>query len=150
VLEDFIAVEYPSSFIDGAYAQVVATLRETHTYPPHMIEMAQRIANDGTQHFSRFLDIKAAFTVYAQADPAPYLRAVEVGTTAQTAEAEARLKTIIAHIRAAYVDGAHGDLARSGKDIVTARTAMNELLDIGERLASQGIGIPFFDFLDPP
>jgi hypothetical protein len=83
VLEDFIAVEYPSSFIDGAYAQVVATLRETHTYPPHMIEMAQRIANDGSQHFSRFLDIKAAFTVYAQADPAPYLRAVEVGTTAQ-------------------------------------------------------------------
>jgi hypothetical protein len=149
-LEDFIAVEYPSGFIDGAYAQVVATLRDTKTYPAHMIQMAQRIVSDGTQHFSRLQDIKAAFKTYAGSETPPYLRKLQEGTPQQTSEAGEKLAVIVAHINTAYVDGAHGDLAHSGKDIVAARTAMNELLDIGESLAAdQALGIPFFAFLDP-
>jgi hypothetical protein len=146
-LDDFIAVEYPSGFIDGAYARVVATLRDTKTYPVHMIETAQRIVSDGTKHFSRFQEIKAAFKLYPDAET-PYLRKLREGTTQETSDAGDRLKIIIDHIRSAYEDGAQGNLARSGPEIVTARTAMNELFDIGERLAKQGLGIPFFTFLD--
>jgi hypothetical protein len=150
-LDDFIAVEYPSGFIDGAYARVVATLRDTKTYPAHMIETAQRIVSDGTQHFSRFQEIKAAFNIYAGADTPPYLRKLRKGTMQETSDAGDQLKIIIDHIKSAYEDGAQGDLARSGKDVVKARTAMNELFDTGERLAAdQGLGIPFFAFLDPP
>lgn len=149
-LDDFIAVEYPSGFIDGAYARVVATLRDTKTYPAHMIETAQRIVSDGTQHFSRFQDIKAAFKIYAGAESPPYLRKLQVGTTEQTKEAGDSLAIIVAHINSAYKDGAQGDFARSGKDVVAARTAMNDLFDTGERLAKQGLGIPFFDFLERP
>jgi hypothetical protein len=150
-LEDFIAVEYPSGFIDGAYARVVATLRETNIYPAHMVEMAQRIVSDGIQHFSRFQDIKAALKTYAgDAETPPYLRELQEGTTHETSKAGEKIEVIVAHIKSAYVDGAHGDLARSGKDIVAARAAMNDLLDIGESLATdQGLGIPFFAFLDP-
>jgi hypothetical protein len=146
-LDDFIAVEYPSGFIDGAYARVVATLRDTKTYPAHMIETAQRIVSDGTKHFSRFQEIKAAFKFYP-ATETPYLRKLRKGTTQETSEAGDRLKIIVDHIKSAYEDGAQGNLARSGPDVVAARTAMNELFDIGERLAKQGLGIPFFTFLD--
>ncbi len=150
-LGDFIAVEHPSGFIDGAYARVVSTLRDTKTYPAHMIEIAERIANDGTQHFSRFMDIKAVLSFYRNAAPPyPYLRDVKLGTVAETAQAGDKLKDIMTHLKKAYVDGAHGDYANSGRDVVDARAAMNDLLDLGESLAAdRGLGIPFFDFLDP-
>jgi hypothetical protein len=103
------------------------------------------------QHFSRFQEIKAAFRTYADAETPPYLRKLQEGTPQQTSEAGDRLAIIVADVRSAYMDGAQGDLARSGKDIVAARQAMNELLDIGESLAADhGLGIPFFAFLDPP
>ena len=62
VIDDFIAVEHPSAFIDGAYARVITTLREPE-YPAHLVEIALRIAADGLQHEKRFREIKSALDV---------------------------------------------------------------------------------------
>ena len=49
VQQGFINVEHPSAFIDGAYSQVVATLRQPK-YPDHLFQLAQRIVGDGMLH----------------------------------------------------------------------------------------------------
>jgi len=144
VLEDFIAVEHPSGLISGKYAQVIATLRQTKIYGPHLVELALRIANDGMQHERWFLDMKAAFKAYEGVQPPyPYLREIRVGTKAETSEALDKLTAIIDDLEVAYADGARGDFAGTGQKIADARVAMNDLVGIGEKLAAQKIGIPF-------
>jgi Ferritin-like len=146
-LKDFINVERPSGSIDGAYARVVATLRDTRTYGGRMIQLALRIANDGTQHFERFLDIRRAFETYKAAVPRyPYLRDIQEGTLDQTCAAFDKLGEIINRLNTAYVSAARGDLPHTGERVAAARVAMNDLLEIGEDLASRGIGVPFFAF----
>jgi hypothetical protein len=142
-LESFIAVEEPSGTIDGAYARVVATLHQPE-YPPHLCDLAGRIVKEGVDHFSRFCDIRAVLKVYRDVVPAPYLRPIELGSREQTAAALAGYQAILAGLSAAYAAMAVGDFANGGKAIVDARQAMTKLLDEGERLAAQNIGIPFW------
>jgi hypothetical protein len=40
---------------------------------------------------------------------------------------------------------AHNDIQSTGPHVAKARTAMTELLELGEKLAKDGIGLPFFD-----
>jgi hypothetical protein len=63
VLTEFIAVEHPSAYIDGAYARVIATLSQGE-YPPYMVELALRIAGDGVQHENRFREIRNALSSF--------------------------------------------------------------------------------------
>ena len=62
--QDFIAIEHPSGFIDGAYARVAATLDQTEIYPAHMVQLAERIVSDGVQHEVRCITIKGALRPY--------------------------------------------------------------------------------------
>ena len=81
-VDDFIALEHPSSFIDGAYARVIATLRRPE-YPDHLSDLAIRIASEGMEHESHFIDIKAALAPFNESE---YLRPnMQVGTPAQAA-----------------------------------------------------------------
>src|SRR5262249_20052464 len=61
ILTEFIQVERPRGLIDGSYGRVIATLRQPGAgYPPHMAELAERIANDGMLHETQFLRIRTA------------------------------------------------------------------------------------------
>jgi hypothetical protein len=143
VVDDFIAVEHPSGFIDGAYARVAATLRQA-PYPDHLAELALRIASDGVQHEARFLEIKAALAPFEEAQ---YLRTIQPGKVdapGDIRKARELLKTIRDNLHTVYVLSAHNDIESTGPHVGKARTAMTELLDLGDKLAQDGIGLPFF------
>ena len=146
VVDDFIVVEHPSGLIDGAYARVAATLRKP-MYPSHLAELAMRIASDGVQHEARFLEIKAALAPYKVAQ---YLRELKPPHTPaareKAAPARELLKTIKHNLTTTYVLSGHNDIQSTGEFVAKARAAMTKLLDVGEELAHEGIGIPFFDF----
>ena len=143
VLEEFIAVEHPSAYIDGAYSQVIATLRLPQ-YPPHMVELALRIASDGTQHETRFREIKAALSPFFD-DPIYLRKNFREGTKTEARSAAAPLQTIKENLRGAYVAAANNQFGSSVDKVTKAREAMNQLLQVAQGLAeTKNIGIPFF------
>ena len=151
-IEDYIAVEHPSGFIDGAYARVITTLRQKQ-YPENMAELALRIASDGVEHENLFIEIKAALSPYFSPDdtkPHKYLRRVhEAASAADIRKAEpARtlLKKIRENLNTTYILASKNAIQHSGQNIGDARTAMTELLELGETLAAKNVGIPFFRF----
>jgi hypothetical protein len=145
VLNEFIAVEHPSAYIDGAYARVISTLSEGQ-YPRYMVELALRIASDGVQHENRFREIRNALSPFVIKDQYPkFLRPnFTEATPQQAAEARAPLCKIKKNLRAAYIAAAQNQIARSAESVTEARQAMNELLTIGEVLAERNLGLPFF------
>ena len=154
-VDDFIALEHPSSFIDGAYARVIATLRRPE-FPDQLSDLAMRIASDGMEHESHFIDIKAALAPFEEAE---YLRPnMQIGTQTQARGALAQFDKIIDSLTRAYHKAGHDELETSNPDISAARAAMNELLRLGENLAKFGteagtqatksIGIPYFSRWD--
>lgn len=143
VLEDFIAVEEPSGTIDGAYARVVATLGRSE-YPPHLRDLASRIIGEGTEHFTRFRDIRAVLKPYKDVNPVPYLRPLRLGSPEQATAALAAYQAIVDGLSSAYAAMAAGDLANGGTALVEARQAMTTLLAAGETLAGRNLGIPFW------
>ena len=142
VIVYYIFIEHPSTSVAGQYARVIATLRDK-LYPPDMLDLALRIANEGAEHERSFMDMKRVFSDYGSA---VYLRNM---TNAPIDNADVErvrqvLEHIVANLSTAY--DRHGDFASVGREIVVARAAMVELLDIGETMATQrGLGIPFFD-----
>jgi hypothetical protein len=142
-LADFIAVEAPRGTLEADYGRVVATLRGA--YPQHLSDVASRIVNDGLQHYDRLRDVRGVLARYKTADPPyPYLRKLEPGTPEQVAAALAAYGEITAKLSQAYALLAGGRFADAGPLIAGARVAMNTLLEEGECLAKQGIGIPFW------
>jgi dsDNA-binding SOS-regulon protein len=148
-LEDFISVEHPSSFVDGAYARVVATL-DQWGYPAQLIEVARRIASEGMQHESRLIAIKAALAPF---DEQRYLRigmkpgigkGVTKATVARYNKALDQLELIIDNLTKAYNKAGHERLEESSPFVANARNAMDDLLKLGDELAAQNIGIDFF------
>jgi hypothetical protein len=146
VVEDFIAVEHPSAYIDGAYARVVATLRDA-TYPPHMAELALRIVGDGVQHETRFREIRAALSPFFNNPNPIYLRKnFRQGTKTEARSATAPLQVIKESLRSAYVAAADNQFSQSVGKIAKAREAMDQLRQVAENLGdTKQIGIPFFD-----
>ncbi len=141
--QDFINIEHPSGFIDSAYARVVATLAQADIYPPHLVELARRIVGDGVQHEARFSAIKATLKPYKVAD---YLRTgLTLGARGEVATAIACRDEIISDLREAYAYAASNHFEKCAGKIADARAKMNRLLEEGEALAGQNIGIPFFD-----
>jgi hypothetical protein len=143
VLEDFIAVEEPSGTIDGAYARVVATLGGPG-YPPHLRDLAGRIIGEGTEHFTRFRDMKAVLKPYKDANPLPYLRRLRLASPDEAAAALTAYQAIVDGLTLAYTAMAAGDLANGGTALVEARQAMTTLLGAAETLAGQNCGVPFW------
>ena len=139
----FLAVERPSGYLDGAYAKVVATLRLPN-YPPHAIQLAERIDSDGIDHYSRFRAVEMALKTY-RADPSlPYLRNIRIGTQTEAAGALEIYEEILRDLGAGYQDYAQNHMAEGAPLVNAARMKMNELLQAGEELAKGGIGIPFW------
>ncbi len=140
----FVFVEDPGGFIDSTYGRVIATLRQPE-YPPHLADLAVRVATDGVEHFSRFKDMEKIVRTYRDAQPPnPYLRTIRVGTPAETGEALVLYKAILADLALGYSMDARGRPVESGKPIAQARTTMLKLYEVAEELARRGIGIPFF------
>ena len=52
--------------------------------------------------------------------------------------------TILAELNTAYQDMSLRKYAEAGQHVLQARAAMAKLLDVGDRLAAAGIGIPFW------
>jgi hypothetical protein len=152
VILDFIAVEHPSGAIDGAYAKVIATLRQ-EGYPEHMVELALRIASDGVQHEKRFREIREALSFFfpqdGAAEDASYLRrGFKEAALEDAAPAAAALQAIKNFLREAYGAAARRELEDSGEQIANARIAMTHLRDVADALARKSRGIPFFDIWD--
>jgi hypothetical protein len=147
VLQDFISVEQPSGFLDGQYAQVLATLREKK-YPDTLEQLAARIVADGMEHYSRFREVQVVLQKYGKPDI--YLRAMQ---RAPAGDADGQAAVDIYHrilqdLRTAYTTGNMEDAAA----IAEARGLMFELNDKAEKLASRGFGVPYFPAPppDPP
>jgi hypothetical protein len=163
VLDDFIAVEQPSGFLDGQYARVLATLRQKK-YSGTLEQLAARIIGDGMEHYSRFREIQVVLQKYvqfqrngkavsasgaAQAEPktitrtyAKILRPVTLAKESdqKVAKALTFYASILEELNQAYKTGNMED----GNHIAIARHIMFELHHEADRLAGEGIGIPFF------
>ena len=143
-LASFIAVEEPSGRIDGAYAQVVATLRQQQ-YPLTALQLARNIVADGMEHYSRFTDMQTVLRDYRATENGapPYLLPLTKGDPANpevkaALEAYAALK---AHLARAYGPGGVGE----PREVAEARLVMGQLEAKAVALAEQrGIGVPFF------
>jgi Ferritin-like len=145
VQQDFINIEHPSAFIDGAYARVVATLRQPGEYPQNLVDLAQRIVSDGVQHESRLNTIKAALAPF---NVDQYLRPdFKPGNNTDVRSALKLRDGIIDALKAAYIAAASDHFATCAERIANARVTMSSLLTEGERLAEKKVGIPFFDGL---
>lgn len=147
-IDGYVFIEDPGGYIDSAYGRVVATLRLPQ-YPPHLVDLAVRVATDGVEHFSRFKDIRKivrTYRTYQEADDLnPYLRSVRVGNSEETGEALDLYKQIIGYLKEGYSNEAKGQPIKSGRPISEARAAMLQLYKVGDELARKGIGIPFFE-----
>jgi hypothetical protein len=139
VLQDFISVEQPSGFLDGQYAQVLATLREGK-YRETLEQLAARIVADGMEHYSRFRQVQVVLKKYE--DPNKYLRPV---TPAPPDDADGKAAVeiynrILQELEAAYDRGDMEDAAH----IAEARQLMFVLAEKAETLAGRRLGVPFF------
>lgn len=133
----FVAVEQPSSYIDGRYARATATLLQS-AYPPHLHDLASTIARDGEQHYLRFRDMQ---TVLAAYEPATYLRAIVPGTPDNDLVRKA-LETYTSITKDLLSGYRRGD-PMNMRDVATARASMFTLDKIAEDLGKAKIGIPF-------
>jgi hypothetical protein len=138
VLQDFISVEQPSGFLDGQYAQVLATLREPK-YPDTLEQLAARIIADGMEHFSRFREVKLVLKKYS--NPQTYLVSIKTApaTDADGQTAVNLYREILRELETAYSTGDMEDASH----IAEARRLMFELNAKAENLAARGFGIPF-------
>jgi rubrerythrin len=139
VLNDFIAVEKPSGTLDGAYARVLATLRQTK-YPEALEQLAERILADGMQHFTRFREIQRVLAPFATGDSPAYLQKLVKASRAQGKAATDLYRTILTDLESAYESGDMEDAAK----IADARTTMFKLKDAADALANAGKGVPYF------
>jgi hypothetical protein len=148
VQADFIIVEHERGFIDSTYARVVATLRQAQ-YADHLVQLPLRILSDGMRHESDFIHIQAALDPWRD-ETAKYLRNLSVEPEpGEDTEAVLKLiKEIMAALEEAYKRAGNDALARSSEPIAEARKKMSELLIKGEALATNNIGIPFFNQWD--
>ena len=145
VLADLVAVERPSGYIDGAYAQLVNTLQQPE-YPQHLYELAAKIDADGMGHYKTLLDVQRVLDKYLPFGATnTYLRQLRVGTFAETAEALEHYREILVNVQQTYAAIPQGEFRAAGATASCARDQMTYLQEKGETFARQGIGIPFFD-----
>jgi len=133
----FIAIEEPSSFIDGRYARATATLLQS-AYPAHLHDLASTIARDGEQHYLRFRDMQTVLATYA-ADL--YLRPIVPGSP-DNPQVRAALDLYATIMRDLFAGYQRGD-PMNMKSVAAARTNMFLLDQQAEDLAARNLGVPF-------
>ena len=145
VLEDFIAVEQPSGFIDGAYARVVATLKQPQ-YPTNLYQLAVRIDTDGVDHFSRLQEAARILGRYDVPDmPQPYLRDLRLGTQEEARTALELYDGILEGVRQGFASVHAGKYSAAEQEQICARDLMTKLQTEAEALARRGIGVPYYE-----
>jgi hypothetical protein len=150
VLADFIAVERPSGFIDGVYARVVSTLHDPK-YPERLYELATRIDADGMGHYSRLVDIERVLAKYIQSNStSTYLRNLQLGSRETTQDALKTYEQILLDVQKTYMTMYQGEFRAATVTVERARDQMTLLQEQAERLARNGLGIPFFDLTTLP
>ena len=150
IIDEFLALEHRSQFIDVSYARVAATLRGAG-YPSEALELALRIVSDGVQHEKHFRQIRQALEPLAdgEAGDGPWLRTgFTLAHTRECANAANALRAIQRGLKAGYEEAAARNLERSAGHIGQARVAMSELAKAMDLLAAQEKGLPFFDLWD--
>ena len=149
-LDNYIHIERPAGAIDRAYARCVATLEQPR-YPRALWQLAVKIDSDGMDHFNRFTEMKQTLLAYAgatgQGAALPYLRPVKPGSVAQSREALALVKALLAALHDAYLAQYHNEPEKAQIAINSSRSTMDTLRVQAEALGAQGIGIPFFKAL---
>jgi hypothetical protein len=140
VLDDFIAVEEPSGSLDGQYAAVVSTLRDKTKYPEELAQLALRIIADGTQHFSRFREIRVVLKPYFDKKSAAYLVNLTPAGASRAKKALDSYTGIVTNLGDAYAKGDAEDFHL----ISDARQLMFNLDREAELLAGDNLGVPFF------
>ena len=144
-IEDFLEIEEPSGYIEGAYARVVATLKQPQ-YPKHLYELAVRIDSDGVDHFSRFCWIKTRMQAYGKQDGKyPYLRDVTLNGDKTKDALDLFNNKLLPFLETTFSNFADGDFDEAGKELAQARTVMRELDTLADELAAKGFGIPFWE-----
>jgi len=149
-INDFIEVERPGNRLDREYAGLVDHLRaDPGAFPPGLYELAVRIDSDGLQHFQKFRDVKRILLPYAER-PELYLRPVRLagGRDPAVKDALNLLDRIVDAVKAGYLAESTGRMSDAETAIQQARAAMRAFQAEAERLAAQGIGIPFFARLE--
>jgi hypothetical protein len=144
-LTDFIAVEAPSASLDGQYAMVIQTLRQTPPYPPDLLGLTERIVSDGMQHYSIFSEIEVLMRTYH--GDAPFVRKNMTPGPLSDPEVKATrdiYDAIIGDLRTAYQDGNLVDPGKTGQFTALARGKMTALDLKASELAKRGLGVPFF------
>jgi hypothetical protein len=139
ILEDFIAVEKPSGYIDGQYARVLSTLRQAE-YGEHLglYPIAARVIAEGMQHFSRFREIRLVLGGYRKDIP-PYLRPIKRAREDEAEHALDLYEQIKNLLRSGYVKGD----AEEARYVAQASELMFKLDEAAEALAARGLGVPF-------
>ncbi|MCA1671284.1 MAG: ferritin-like protein, partial [Actinobacteria bacterium] len=135
----FVDIERSSSFIDGQYARVTATLRHPG-YPPHLYQLASNIATEGEEHYLNFRDLQHVLGPYGRQEPV-YLRPVSLADPAAPGVAEAL--AVYRQITDLLMTGYQFGNQQNGRALAQARDLMFDLQDRAEELAKQGHGIPF-------
>jgi rubrerythrin len=133
----FVAIEEPSSFIDGRYARATATLLQS-SYPAHLHDLTSTIARDGEQHYLHFRDMQTVLAAYREA---MYLRPIVPGSPASP-QVRAALDTYAAILRDLLSGYRRGD-PMNMQDVTAARANMFVLDQQAEDLARQNLGVPF-------
>ena len=107
-----------------------------------MLQLARQIVADGTDHYNRFREVAVVLRSWepARGPVAPWLRPIKLGTEAEASAALTLYREVLAALASAY---RNGDMEDAGA-ILNARQKMMVLDTEAERLAENGIGIPFF------
>ncbi len=139
-LADFIDIEQPSGFIDGAYARAVATLRQPE-YPPDLYQLAVRIDSDGADHYRAFCRSAASLRRYSKTDSGwPYLRTIRLGERRECEEALDLYEQILESVRAGFQTAAATDFEGASEHQLCSRDRMERLQ---EAAARRGVGVCF-------
>ncbi len=145
VIEEYIDIESPDGAIDRAYARCVATLDRLKGKDDQLYALAVRIDTDGDEHYLRFKQMREVLRKYETGQDVPaYLRPVRVGSKTETAEALDLFEQVKDGLRNAYQLEAKKQYEQSQVYIQKVRDTMKLLRVEGERLAAEGIGIPFW------
>ncbi len=142
-LQDFIDGEAPSGGVDGQYMRVIATLA-LDKFPPELRELASLIVADGVEHHVHFQNVKIMMAPYLARREKVFPRPLKPGTDDKAREASGVFQVIMSKLGNGYMALANGRVKAGAAALASAHDDMKTLLKLGEELAADNHGIPFW------
>jgi hypothetical protein len=138
-IDDFIAAELPSGTLHGKYAHILSVLKRgwprAGDVRQDLVELVERIAADGVEHYARFREIRALLLEPGGRDLVKHLKKVEPGSR-EYKHALGLYRDVVDSLLRAY--GPKGNR----KEPAVARRAMKDLDEFARRMAKAGRAIP--------